>query len=398
MKRLPRPLRRSVGLLALAFAIAGCKNEAPVAQLPPPPVSVSQPVVRDVIDYDLYEGHVAAVKRVEIRTKAKGYLTKVLFKDGDVVPSGKKLYEIDPRPYQATLDATLAQEKAADAALDFARSEYNRVKRLVAERAASREEMEVWTAKQQVARSDKLKAAAAIEQAKLDLEYTDVKAPFEGQLGKTLVNEGTLINSGGGDTQLTTIVSVGPAHVYFNVDERSLLRYRQDYKAKLTKNGDKEVPLRDLKIPMQVALEGEQGYPHAGVVEYADPKVDPGTGTVEVQGVVPNKSGLFQDGMRARVRVPVGDPHKAMLITERAIGNEQGRKFVWVVNKDDAVERRDVTLGRVIDGLQVVTGGLDKGDRVIVSGIQRVRDGITVKPKEVAMPDAAPPAAPKGKE
>jgi RND family efflux transporter MFP subunit len=398
-------LMRSVGLLTLACVILGChRPEARVADLPPPPVSVSQPVVRDVVDHDDYEGRVAAILKVEIRTRARGFLEKVTFKDGEVVDSGKLLFQIDPKPYQTSLDAALAQEKAADASLEFAKSEYARIRKLTAGGAASREELEVWTAKQHIAKSDKLKAQALITQAKTDLGYTQVKAPFAGRLSRTQVNEGALVNSGGGDTLLTTIVTVGPVYVYFHIDERALLRYRRDFRKKRDKNSDGPEPtVAELKIPLHVALEGEAGHPHTGVIDYADPKVDAGTGTLEVRGRLPNTSGLLQDGMRARVRVPVSNPYKTMLITERAIGNEQGRKFVYVVTRDNVVERRDVLLDRVIDGMQVVRAGLKADDRVIVSGIQRVREGIEVKPKEVPMPDtaqasASPQAPRKGKE
>jgi RND family efflux transporter MFP subunit len=347
-------------------------------------------VVRDVVDHDDYEGRVAAILKVEIRTRARGFLEKVTFKDGEVVDSGKLLFQIDPKPYQTSLDAALAQEKAADASLEFAKSEYARIRKLTAGGAASREELEVWTAKQHIAKSDKLKAQAAITQAKTDLGYTQVKAPFAGRLSRTQVNEGALVNSGGGDTLLTTIVSVGPVYVYFHVDERALLRYRRDFRKKKDKNADGPEPtVAELKIPLYVALEGESGYPHTGVIEYADPQVNPGTGTLEVRGHMPNKSGLLQDGMRARVRVPVREPYKATLITERAIGNEQGRKFVYVVNAEGKAERRDLVLDRVIDGMQVVRSGLKADDRVIVSGIQRVREGMAVNAKDVPMPDAA---------
>jgi RND family efflux transporter MFP subunit len=384
-------LMRSVGLLTLACAIVGCQHASTsVAELPPPPVSVSQPVVRDIVDHDDYEGRVAAILKVEIRTRARGFLEKVTFKDGEVVEAGKLLFQIDPKPYQTSLDAVLAQEKAADASLEFAKSEYARIRKLTAGGAASREELEVWTAKQHIAKSDKLKAQAAITQAKTDLGYTQVKAPFAGRLSRTQVNEGALVNSGGGDTLLTTIVSVGPVYVYFHVDERALLRYRRDFRNKKDKNAAGPEPtLAELKIPLHVALEGEAGHPHTGVIDYADPTVAAGTGTLEVRGRLPNTSGLLQDGMRARVRVPVSNPYKTMLITERAIGNEQGRKFVYVVNAEGKAERRDLVLDRVIDGMQVVRSGLKADDRVIVSGIQRVREGMAVNAKDVPMPDAA---------
>jgi RND family efflux transporter MFP subunit len=337
---------------------------------------------------DDYEGRIGAAETVEVRARVRGHLTKVGFEDGKIVDKGDLLYEIDPRPYKAALDAAKAQEKAAQASLQFAKAEYNRIRSLVARNAASREELDVWTGKQAVAEGDVLKAEAAVEQAQLDLDFTKVTAPVSGKISRTLVDVGNLVNAGGGETLLTTIVSVDPMYVYFDVPERSLLRYREIGR-KQAKADEPERALKDLHIPVYVGLEGEQGYPHKGELDFADNKVNPSTGTIQVRGVLPNAKRILEAGMRARVRIPVGDPRKSLLITERAVGTDQGRKFVYVVNDQNVAERRDVTLGRQSDGLQVVEEGVKPEDWVIVNGIQRVRDLAKVDPKQVPMPGAS---------
>jgi RND family efflux transporter MFP subunit len=206
------------------------------------------------------------------------------------------------------------------------------------------------------------------------------------------VDEGNLVNTRGADTLLTTLVSVDPINVYFNVDERSIIRYKEARRQKNAKAGTPLPPLEELHIPVYVALEGEEGYTHKGEIDYVDNRVNPSTGTVEARGVLSNKERIFEDGMRARVRVPVGDPRKVILLTERAIGNEQGRKYVYVVNDENTVERRDVSPGRLVDGLQVIREGLKPDEWVIVNGIQRVRDGMKVEPKRGPMPGAPRPA------
>jgi len=374
--------------LLFTYVLLGCGPAAPpLAETPPPPVSVSQPLVREIIDHDDYEGRIAAVETMEVRARVRGHLVKVNFQDGQIVKEGQLLFEIDPRPYRAALNAAEAQRAAADAALELARREYARTLQLQRSGASTREEMDVWTAKQAVAKAERLKALAAVEQAKLDLDFTKVEAKIPGKTSRTQVTVGNLVNASGGEMLLTTITSVDPMYVYFDVDERALLRYRKDYR-KGPKEGDAEPPLKDLKIPVYVALEGEEGYPHKGMLDFADNQVNPSTGTIQVRGVLPNSTHILDAGMRARVRIPVTDPHKSLMITERAVGTDQGRRFVYVVNDQNVAERRDVKLGRMSDGLQVVQEGMKPEDWIVVNGIQRVRDGAKVEPKQIAMPGA----------
>ena len=384
------------GLVAvLTVLLSGCGPTAPpITETPPPPVTVSKPVVRQVIDFDNYEGHIKAAKTVNVRARVRGHLIKVHFQAGAIVKEGELLYEIDPRPAKAELDAAKAQESAADASLQFAKAEYNRTRTLLSKGASTREELETWIAKQAIAKGDALKAKAAVERAELDLNYTRITAEMKGKLSRTQVDEGNLVNAGGGETLLTTLVSIDPIYVYFDVDERSLLRYREKFPRE-TKPDGPEPPVKELHIPVHVALEGEEGYPHKGEIDFADNGVNPSTGTIEVRGVLSNAKRLFEDGMRARVRVPIGDPHKAIMVSERAIANDQGKKFVYIVDEQNIVQRRDVELGQVIDGLQVIQEGLQPDEWVIVNGIQRVREGMKAKPNQVPMPGAKQPAESK---
>jgi RND family efflux transporter MFP subunit len=381
------------GLFLVLAGVPGCgTGEPPAAEVPPPTVTVSHPVLRDLVDQDEYEGRIVAAEKADVRARVKGHLIKILFKAGQMVKKDDPLYEIDPRTYQAALDGANAEKKAADAAAEYAKAEAARARSLYSKNAIGREELEVKIAKEVVAKGDVLKAQAAVDEAELQLGFTKVKAPIDGLIGRTQVDVGNLINAGGGETLLTTVVSVDPIYVSFNVDERALLRYLKS-RRKEVKAGEPQPPIRDLHIPVYVALEGEDDYPHKGEIFFADTRLTASTGTIEVRGELSNKDRLFQDGMRARVRVPVGDRRKTLLIPERAVGTDQGLKFVYVVNDEDVADRRDVTLGRVVDGQQVITSGLTPDDWVVVNGIQRVRDGIKVKPKRPTPGDKQPAQA-----
>jgi RND family efflux transporter MFP subunit len=376
---------RSGALLLLG--LLGCEAaKPPMAETPPPAVTVSQPVVRDVIDYDEYEGRIAAIAAiptVEVRARVRGHLIKIHFQDGQIVKENDLLFEIDPRTYEAELEGANALKAAADAAQKLWQATEARDSRLVGSGAVSRQEYDVTVGKLAVSQADVRKAEAEIARAKLDLDFTKVKAPITGKISRAQVDVGNLVNAGGGETLLTTITSVDPIYVYFNVDERALLRYRRAFEKG---NQKPEGRLKELKIPVEVALEGEQGYPHKGLLDFADNRVDPKTGTIQVRGVLPNPNSILDAGMRARVRIPVSEPYKALLITDRAIGTDQNIKYVYVVDSDNVAKRRDVQLGRMKDGLRVIEKGLQPGDQVIVNGIQSVRPEMKVDPKPSEMP------------
>lgn len=383
--------------------VFGCRGQPPaVAKLPPPPVTVAVPLQRTVTDQEQFEGRIAAVETIDIRARVRGHLTKVHFEDGQLVKQDQLLFEIDSRPYQASLDSAQAQLAGALAELKLATAELKRYRYLLEKKAASQQDVDIWEARESAAVATKLKAEAAREQAQLDLDFCKVSAPQPGRIGRAQVSIGNLINAANGEMLLTTIVSVDPMYVYFNVDERTLLAVRRNRRT----SGPLPATLKELKIPIQVALDGETGFPHTGVIDFADNKLNPSTGTILVRGRLSNENRDFEDGLRARVRVPNEKPYEALLIPEAAVGADQDRKFVYVVDVKNIAHRREVTLGRVQEGLQVVLQGLTPADLIVINGMQRVRDGLEVTPREgtvsggpglassSAQPDEKSPAEP----
>src|SRR5262249_50767645 len=248
-------------LVLLGGSVIGCgSNALPVAETPPPPVTVAQPIVREVPVYDEYDGRIQAAEKAEIRARVKGHLEKVEFEAGQIVKAGTLLYEIDPRPYAAALNAAEALEKAAKAAVALSTADLKRIRAANEKGAVSATELDLAIAKEEVSKAELGKAQAAIKEAQLNVDYTKIKAPFAGRISRTQVDVGNLVNAGGGETLLTTIVSVDPIFVYFDVDERSLIRYRE-MRDKMKKDGAPQpATLKEAGLPVYVAREGEQGY------------------------------------------------------------------------------------------------------------------------------------------
>jgi RND family efflux transporter MFP subunit len=388
--------RLTVGIIPLTLGVAalvlvGCDTGPQLADTEPPVVTVSQPLVQDdVVDYLQFTGRIEAAETVDVRARVRGELTKIEFKDGALVHEGDLLFEIDPRPYQAALDVAKAKKANAEASKDLANAEYERNRVLYNTNAASARDVEAWLAKKNIAAAEINQANAEIDRAKLDVEFTQIKAPITGRISRALVTKGNLINSGGGDTLLTTIVSVDPIYVYFDVDEKTL----KDYRKQRTKEAgagwfDKEP---DIDVLLSLIGEGDR-ISGKGKIDFAENKINPATGTIRVRGKFRNEDGQLTPGQFARVRLPDGKKYEGLLITDAAVGTDQGKKYVLVVTKDpktneDKVEYRPVTPGREEGDLRVFKpdSGLKKGEWVIVNGVQRVRPGITVKPEQVTMP------------
>jgi RND family efflux transporter MFP subunit len=378
-------LAGAVLVLGLCLGLTGCTrapSEAPAAA--PPPVTISYPVEREVTDYADFTARTAAVDSVELRARVSGYLDKVHFKEGALVKKGDVLFEIDPRTYRAELAVAEGNLGSAEARVERLNADLTRAQRLVSLRTINREEYDKVAGDRGEAVASRAALKAAVERARLNLDFSTVTAPVTGRISRYDVTVGNLVQAGDltGGTLLTTIVSVDPMYAYFDVDERTVLRVKQ-----LIRQGQAQSP-EDIAYPVWLGLANEVGHPHRGVVNFIDNQVNSRTGTLRVRGVFSNKDEALAPGYFARVRVPIGVPHKAALITERALDTDQGQKVVYVVDGDNQVVSRPVRLGALHDGLREVTDGLKAGERVIVNGLQQVRPGMTVEPNLVEMPKA----------
>jgi RND family efflux transporter MFP subunit len=369
-----------LGLCVVLAGCAGAPSGAPEAA--PTPVTVSRPVERDVTDYADFTARTAAVDSVEVRARVWGYLDKVRFKEGALVKKGDVLFELDSRPYQALLDQAKARVAQDQAQLAYHEADYQRYQELIRIGGVSKSELDRSTAARGVDIASIAADEAAVASRQLDLDYTKVIAPVSGRVSRYVVTVGNLIRSGdqNGGTLLTTLVSVDPMYAYFDVDERTVLRVRQ-----LIREG-KARSDRETEWPVALSLATEEGFPHEGRINFEDNQVNPKTGTLRVRGVFPNKDEALSPGFFARVRVPIGRAHRALLVTDRAIDTDQGQKVLYVVSEKNEVVSRAVRLGALRDGLREITEGLKAGERVIVSGLQQVRPGVTVEPKLVDMP------------
>jgi RND family efflux transporter MFP subunit len=383
MNRFRRVPIAAVVILGLSSVLVGCaRAPAEATASAPLPVMVSHPVERDVTDYADFTARTAAVDSVEMRARVWGYLEKVNFKEGDVVKKGDVLFEIDPRIYRAALDQAKAEVERQKSQRDLDEIEFRRSTALLRRNAVSREELDQAVARRGVSRAGLAAAEAQVEWAELDLGYTKVTAPVSGRASRYVVTVGNLIQAGdqGGGTLLTTIVSVDPMYAYFDVDEHTALRVRH-----LVREGKADSP-RDGGFPVSLGLANEEGHPHQGTVNFVDNQVNPKTGTIRLRGVFPNKDQVLLPGLFARVRTPIGRPHQALLVSERALDTDQGQKILYGVNDKNEVEIRPVRLGALHNGLREIADGLKQGERVVVEGMQNVRPGVTVEPNLVDMP------------
>jgi RND family efflux transporter MFP subunit len=370
-----------LSLFGLTGILTACEQQQAPPPPPPPQVTVSQPVARDVIEWDAYTGRLEAVEAVEVRARASGYLQSVHFTDGAMVQEGTLLFVIDPRPYQAELNRAQAELEQAIARFKRTLKDYARAKQLLRSRAISQEEVDTRLADQREANEAVQAAHAAVDAARLDVEFTQVKAPISGRISRHLVTEGNLITGGTADsTLLTKIVSLDPIYGYFEVDERSYLQYKRLWRHGMRPDD------HDEKITVSLGLANETGFPHQGHLDFIDNRLDPDTGTMTGRAIFPNPNLALIPGLFARIHLPGSGRYEALLLPDEAIGSDQTQRFVLVVNDQNTVEYRQIEPGPMIDGLRVVRHGLQPADRVIVNGMQRVRPGAKVAPQQQAAP------------
>ncbi len=371
-------------VIALALAACGGKGDSGPPQQGAPPVTVSAPLVQDVVDWDEYVGRFEAIQNVEVRPRASGYLQGVFFRDGAYVKKGQLLFTIDPRQAQAAVAQAGAQLAQAQATLANARTELARSQTLAAQRAASQEEVEQRQAAVRAGQAQVAAAGANLRARRLDLGFTRVYAPISGRISERKVDAGNSVAAD--QTVLTTIVSVDPLHFVFQGSEALLLKYQREG-AGVT-NG----------TPVNVKLSDESDYSHPGTLDFVDNALDAGAGTIRARAVIPNPGGFLKPGMFGSLRLEASKPYPALLVPDTAVMADAARQIVFVVDKSNTVVARPVQTGPLRGNLRVIRGGLTRDDRVIIGGTQRARPGVKVTPqpgKIEAQPAAAsgPPSS-----
>ena len=374
-----RKLVLSLTILAVgigaAVLVSNGRGRTTAPQNPPPPsVSVAPVEQKEVVEWDEFTGRTEAVETVEVRPRVSGHIQEVRFQSGALVKKGDVLFIIDPRWHQAEFKRREAELAQAKVRLENAEREARRTTQLLTNRAISTEEAEARQARFQEANAGLLAAEAARDSAKLDLDFTEIRAPIDGRVSRALVTAGNYVSGlAGGATLLTTIVTVDPIYVYADMDENSLLKFNSLARARQTSSED--------KIPVELQLADEGSFAQRGYIESFNNRLDPGTGSILLRAVFPNSDGRIVPGLFARIRVPLSDKHPALLVEERAIGTDQGQKFVLALSATNTVQYRPVKLGPLLEGKRIVRAGLQPGDQIVVNGLQRVRPGMPVTPE-----------------
>ncbi len=376
--KLSRTIPIYFGLCLLALSLTGCGRPPSAARaFPPAAVTVSKPVEKEVVNWNEFTGRTAAVNLVNVTARVSGYIVGIPFKEGDIVHKGDLLYQIDPRPYQDAYDQAIGQLKQAQANQQLQDVTFERQQRLQQNNVIAKEDYDTALSNKSQAAAQVISTQAAVNAAKLNLEFTRVTSPIDGRVGRQLVNIGNLVQAD--STQLTTIVSVDPIYAYFSMDELAALTYQRLVRdGKLPSTGDG-------KAPVYLQLQDEKGFSHEGTINFSDNVFDSSTGTLLIRATLPNADGFLKPGNFVRVRVASSPRYEALLVADRAIGSDQDQSFVYVVDAKNIAQLRHITTGQLADGLRVVKSGLNPDDVVIINGIIKVRPNNPVKPEAGTM-------------
>jgi RND family efflux transporter MFP subunit len=379
MNVLPWDISRWAIIAGVVIGLAACSHQQPAAHLSPPEVTVSKPVQKDIVNWAEFTGRVRAVNFVKITPRVSGYIVAIPFREGDTVHKGDLLFQIDPRPYQHAYEQAIGQLQQAKANQQLQQITFVRQQRLRDTGVIAKEDYDTALSNKNQAGAQVISAQAAVDSAALNLEFTRVTSPIDGRVSRQLVNIGNLVQAD--TTELTTVVSVDPIYAYFHVDELAELRYQR-----LVKEG-KLASSQEGGAPVYLQLQDETGFPHEGIINFADNAYDSSTGTLLVRGTFRNPDGFLVPGNFIRVRIPASPKYQSLLVADRAIGSDQDEKFVYVVGSGNVAHLRHITVGSLADGLRVVKSGLHPDDVVIVNGIIKVRPNGPVKPEQGRMED-----------
>ncbi len=368
----------TIAVMVLA-ACGGTETTAPSAPPPPPEITVATVIHERITEWDEFTGRLQAPQTVSLVPRVSGYIEKVLFQEGALVKKGDVLFLIDSQPFDTEVKRLKADLINAKAAAQLASHDYDRAKKLGKQRAISNEAVDNRRAQQQQTAAQVASVQAALTRAQLDVQYTKVTAPIDGRVSYAMVTEGNFVNAG--QSELTSVVSTDTMYAYFDLDEQTYLKYDR------LASAGKRVDARDTNAdnPVYMGLANDTGYPHIGHIDFVDNRINQQTGTIRIRARFTNQDNSLIPGLFARVKLIGSDTYEGILIDNKAIGTDLNNKFVLVVNAENTLEYRPVTLGETINGLRIVTQGLAPEDVIVVNGLQRVRPAMQIKPNSVAM-------------